>query len=189
MSKRITIRDIAGFCPEEAIWKMIADISNSLLSGDYCNCLTPDSIIVDRDSFIINNKQDNVSEFLAPEQKKDESPNEKELIWSLGAIIFFAATGHVIFGGYGCKYQKEHPTVPLPVLPKGLQSLTSVTHKCLLFNPNKRIEMKELNNLARKELLGCCKQRLKRVDPIKEKKIIRTNNNIGEKWPEEMVEI
>lgn len=187
MSKQMTIRDIAGFCPEEAIWKMIADVSGCLTSGGHEKALSPDSVMIDGSSFMISHCQGEVGEFLAPEHKKGQTADEKELVWVLGAIAYYAATGHIVFGGHGGSYQKDHPSVSLPVLPKGLQTLTPVLQKCLCVMPDERIGLQGLHELAQRGLSECSKQIRKKVSPTNkdEKKVKYT----GEKWPEEMIEV
>ena len=188
MSKGMTIRDIAGLCPEEAVWKMLADVSGSLMNGGYDNDLSPDAVIIDGDSFMIRDSQCTCNEFLAAEHQ-DGPATEKEWVWSLGAMAYYAATGHTVFGGHGGSYQREHPLVSLPVLPKGMQALTMAVQKCLCYNPEDRIGLKELNGLALRELAECAKKKRRKVEPSKREETDREVNNIGEKWPEEMVEV
>lgn len=183
----MTIRDIAGFCPEEAIWKMMADVSEYILKDQVDYLLSPDSVMIDGNMFMVEAGQDCLREFMAPEQIDSHNSNEEGIIWSLGAVVYYMATGHVIFGGHGGSYQKYHPNVPLPILPKGLQALTPVIQRCLCYNLNERISMKDLNELSVKGLASCKQQRKKVV--ATEKKIDRKVNYNGEKWPEEMIEI
>lgn len=186
MSERMTIRDIAGFCPEEAVWKMMADVTTFIIKEKTCCILTPDSIIVDGKAFIVDSKAETVNEFLAPEHNGQEF-DTKQMAWSLGALTYYLVTGHVIFGGHGSSYQKLHPSVSLPVLPKNLQTLTPVIQKCLCYNDCERISLEELNKMSLKGLADCeIKERDKLISPISENKIVK---NPGEKWPEEMIEI
>lgn len=187
MSKQMTIRDISGFCPEEAIWKMIADVSECMLNDGVGHGLSPDSVLVDGKSFMVNCTQDIENEFHAPEHKDGQLSDEKAEVWSIGAIAYYASTGHVVFGGHGSKYQKEHPLVPLPALPKGLQSLTPLLQKCLCYDSNVRIGLKDLNDLARKGLKECGMQMRKKTMSSKEKE--NDAKYTGEKWPEEMIEL
>ena len=53
MSKEMTIRDIAGFCPEVAVWKMMANVCEFLLKDSKDCLISPDSIVIDVNSFII----------------------------------------------------------------------------------------------------------------------------------------
>lgn len=185
MSKRMTIRDIAGFCPENAVWKMLADISALLIKDDTCCFLTPESIVVDGDSFIVESEKEGVSEFLAPEQEKSQMPRDNQKVWSLGAVAYYMVTGHVIFGGHGSVYQKAHPSVPLPVMPKGLQALTSVLQKCLCYIPDERVNLKDLNTLSLKGLTFCEQQQRSKSPQMVNAPQTEVKQN-GDKWPEEM---
>lgn len=187
MSKKLTIQDIAGFCPEEAIWKMIADVSTFLIKDDTACYLAPNSIVVDGNSFIVERSETTTSEYLAPEQLSHRQPNEKQKVWSLGAVVYYMSTGHTLFGGHGSIYQKEHPSVLLPVLPKGLQALTSILQKCLCYSPEERISLQELHELSQRGLVTCERQhRMSMQTKTEQRKEVK---DISEKWPEEMIEI
>lgn len=183
----MTIKDIAGFCPEEAIWKMMADVSSFLLKDCNVYTLTPDTIVIDGNTFMIEPCLDVDSEFLAPEQCGLQSPAGEQMIWSLGAVIYYMATGHIIFGGHGGKYQREHPAVSLPIMPKSLQALTPIVHKCVDVCPSKRISLEKLNVYARNGLEICSKRQREKQDSSKAKPAY--NEKQGEKWPEKMMEI
>lgn len=166
---------------------MMADVSKCLLTEGFNHALSPDSVVIVGDSFIIAKEYDTASEFLAPERKEGQIYDEKETVWSLGAVAYYAATGHLVFGGYGSSYQKEHPSVPLPVLPKGMQALTPVLQKCLCYSPDGRIGLEELNGMASRGQRECSKQTRKKANLTegKEKQVTYS----GEKWPEEMTEV
>ena len=129
----MTIHDIAGFCPEEAVWKLLADVSECLLNDGVGNGLSPDTVTIDGNTFMVNGTEEAENTFQAPEHKDGQPSDEKENVWSLGATAYYAATGHVVFGGHGGSYQKEHPLVTLPALPKGMQALTPLMQRCLCY--------------------------------------------------------
>ncbi len=188
MSRKTTIRDIAGFCPEDAIWKMMYDISGLLIQDEDDYVLTPDSVVIDGQMFIVEDNHDSVSEFIAPEHKVGHKPNAQEQVWTLGAIAYYVATGHIVFGGYGGRYQKEHPLIALPILPKGLLNLTSVLHQCLCYTPEERINLKKLNDLSQAGLLNC--EQIHRQELVlKEEEIKENKKQCGEKWPEKMIKL
>ena len=189
MSERMTIRDIAGFCPEDAVWKMIADVSGCLINEKFGYELSPDSIMIDCFSFMLNSTQEMTDDFQAPEHNNGQKPNKEETVWSLGAVAYYAATGHIVFGGHGGDYQREHPTVSLPVLPKGMQNLTPVLQKCLCYRPEERVGLQELNNLAQNGLMACGRQAQKETLSDKKIEINKEIKYTGEKWPEEMIEV
>ncbi len=190
----LTLRDIAGFCPEEAVWKMLADVSRFVQKEGTSCTLTPDTIVIDGDSFMVIPS--------ANAESTCETTSQKALVWSLGAVAYFTATGHVVFGGHGESYQQEHPSVPLPVLPKDFQALTPVLQKCLCYLPDDRMSMEELMNLSQKGLEACAKRQRTPftssfLRPIGSKRPKTERGGevspIGEgmegAWPEEMIEL
>lgn len=166
---------------------MMADVSQCLLKEEFNHALSPDSVVIVGDSFVMAKEHDMAGEFLAPEHIAGQGYDEKKTVWSLGSVAYYAATGHLVFGGYGSGYQKEHPSVPLPVLPKGMQALTPIIQKCLCYSPDERVGLEELNGIATRGQRECSKQTRKKVNSTegKEKHITDT----GEKWPEEMTEV
>lgn len=186
-NERMTIKDMAGFCPEDAIWKMMADISKFLLKDDSVKMMNPESIVVDGNMFIAETTSQEMQEFLAPEQEGGENTLKPQLVWQLGAVAYYMATGHVIFGGHGSKYQQEHPHVALPVLPKNYQTLTRTIQHCLCYNINERISLKELSAVTEKEWTACSSRHREKVSLQREP--VQTENQQKVKWPEEMIEI
>lgn len=57
MNERLTIQEIAGFCPEEAVWKMLADVSNFLSKEDAGYQLGADTIVVVGDQFMVTGEK------------------------------------------------------------------------------------------------------------------------------------
>ena len=188
MSKKLTIHDIAGFCPEEAIWKMLKDVSTFLIKDDNSCFLSPNSIVIDGKSFIVDSCTEIRNDYLAPEQNVNQIPNSEQMVWSIGSVAFYMATGHDIFGGFGSSYQKEHPMVSLPVLPKGLQELNFVLQKCLCYAPDERLSIIELNRVSIKGLESCEKRQSKQIGVSKDIPL-KEIQNVDDKWPEEMIEI
>lgn len=183
----MNIRDIAGFCPEEAVWKMMTDVSSFLLKERVPYLLTPDTIVVDGNIFIVETGHEVLNEFLAPEYNANNI-DMPQMVWALGAVAYYVATGHVFFGGHGGIYQREHPSVYLPVLPKSMQSLNPVVQRCLCYEVEKRIVMEELCELCRSGWNVCVKNQRASSGII----IDEHHKNVeytGQKWPEEMIEV
>ena len=180
---KIYLHDIAGFCPEEAIWKMLADVSSFMLQEPANRVLSPDSIVVDGDVFLL------AAETPSPEGKRPETDDiwGNDLVWSLGATAFFAATGHVLFGGHGYRYQREHPQVVLPSMPKAYQALTPLVQRCLCAEPSERISLKQLCAEARRGHVTCAQQQRTKAAV---RRVANTQHSTAkERWPEEMEEI
>lgn len=171
MSKMMTIQDIAGFCPESAVWKMMADVSDFILQGGCGFLLKPDTIAVEGEQFLVTNTKNDAT--------------KEEMVWALGAVAYYAATGHDVFGGHGWGYQQEHPQVALPVLPKSFRKLTPVIHGCLCYDVSRRIKMEELRQLAQKGLVACAQQIRTKTNDVEESRI--RIKGIIEIWPEEMI--
>lgn len=149
---------------------MLADVSGFLLQENGGYQITTDTVVVAGNQFMVTGE-------------KNQTPME-EMVWALGAAAFYAATGHVVFGGHGYSYQQEHPHVALPVLQKSFQSLTPVIHQCLCAEKSKRISMESLRLSAEKGLAACSKRQRIKAEPVSEP--TRESHHEGEKWPEEM---
>lgn len=173
MNERMTIRDIAGFCPEEAIWKMLADVSDFLLKDGKGYVLRSDAIAIDGSTFMVEAEQ--------------SATTEAEMVWALGAVAYEAVMGHVVFGGHGESYQQQHPHVALPHLPKAFQRLTPIVHQCLCHDEGKRIGLKDLSQQAHKGL-ETCRQEGRETVPTTATSTT-TEKRQREKWPEEMREV
>ena len=186
MNKRITLRDIAGYCPEEAIWKMVIDLGQSIKDNGHCP-LSPDGVMVDDKAFLTDDSADTQSQFLAPECTDGATKGQAQQIWSLGALVYFASSGRTLFGGYGGAYQKNHPNVLLPTLRKDHQSLTALVQQCLAFDPSSRIGIDRVMDEARKGYEQC--RKAKRC-PIGKTRgtMAATTRQKAENWPEEMQE-
>lgn len=182
--EKMTLKSIAGFCIEEALWKLTIDIALELQEKK-CDVagIDPGMIVIDNDDFHLVVKDDVMPEFCAPEG----SSSETAMVWSLGALLCYASSGHLIFGGSGGLYQNKHPDVKLPALQKRHSSLTPLVQRCLVFSPEKRISLNELVIEARKGL-ELCKKRVRRRSNVKVEKEKPTLTYLDERWPEEMID-
>jgi hypothetical protein len=150
MTRKMTIHDVAGYCHETALWKLLADVSAALLVQPAENPLlvTPSRVVVEGDTFLWDVAADGAvaPEFLPPEG--GGRGDEAALVWSLGAVACYASSGHVLFGGRGGAYQRSHPQVELPVLRKDHAALTPLVRRCLCYNPSQRISLSTLCTAA-----------------------------------------
>ena len=188
MNEKITISDIAGFCPEEAVWKMLADVCIAAQEGRRCS-LSPDSIIYDGDTFVIEETSEKPDSCTAPEAQGHATTDEPQMVWSIGAVSYYAATGRQLFGGRGSAYQREHPSVELPTLPKKFQRMSSLIQSCLDANPSKRPSIKDIAEQAQKGLAS--HKFLHPTEHTVSQRTIQkdTTDPLGDKWPEEMAEV
>lgn len=183
-NRNLTLKSIAGYCIEEALWKLVIDIAAEIQEkGLVLGGISPDMVFIENEDFHILPKDDMIPSFCAPEGK----PSEAAMVWSLGALLCYASSGHMIFGGSGSLYQRKHPSVKLPVLQKKHSLLTPLAQQCLTFMPEKRISLNELVIEARKGLEQCKKRARSKSNAIVEKDHPVTTN-IDERWPEEMID-
>jgi len=185
MSDRsLTLKSIAGYCIEEALWKLIIDIVAEIQEKKYVlGGIDSNMVVIENEDFHILPKADVIPSFCAPEGKSGEAA----MVWSLGALLCYASSGHLIFGGSGSLYQRKHPSVKLPVLQKKHSSLTPLVQQCLTFMPEKRISLNELVIEARKGL-ELCKKRVRRKSDVKVEEMHPMFSSLDERWPEEMIE-
>lgn len=181
---RMTLKSIAGYCIEEALWKLVINIvaeiqEKRLVLGG----IDPNMVVIENDDFQLVSKEEIMPSFCAPEEK----PSEAAMVWSLGALLCYASSGHLIFGGSGSSYQSKHPSVKLPVLQKKHSSLTPLVQRCLKYSPEKRISLNELVIDARKGL-ELCKKRVRSKSNVKVEKDRPMVSSLDERWPEEMID-
>ena len=153
----LTLQDIAGYCLEEALWKMLADVSGAWMDalGACPAVYDPSQVLVDGDDFSVQatDAVPHHEEFAAPEG--GNSQEAASLVWTLGALVCFASSGHGIFGGRGGAYQRRHPTVALPVLRREHSALTPLVQRCLQYHPSDRPTLQQLHELALAGLQAC----------------------------------
>ena len=182
-----TIHSIAGYCSEKALWKLLVDLITNAISNksEIGRVLTPDRVIVDGDGFCVdsNISSEPLTEFIPPEGI--ENYGESGFIWSLGALVCYASSGHYLFGGRGGAYQRNKPKVELPALRKEHSPLDALVKRCLCYSPSQRITLNELLEHANK---GLESNNLKnRVKQSKESgKANMPSLTTNESWPEKM---
>ncbi len=185
MSDRsLTLKSIAGYCIEEALWKFVIDIVAEIQEKKYVlGGIDPDMVVIENEDFHIQPKENIMPSFCAPEGKSSEAA----MVWSLGALLCYASSGHLIFGGRGSLYQRKHPDVKLPALQKKHCSLTPLVQRSLVYSPEKRISLDDLVIEARKGL-ELCKKTIRRKSNAKPEHEHPVMSSIDERWPEEMID-
>ena len=188
-TERISLQQIAGFCPEEAIWKMLVDVSGILLKDGprNVNWLHPISIVVDGDTFLVGENNSGNTEFCAPEYKEQQPLSEEQAVWTLGALIYYVSSRHIIFGGRGGEYQQKRPNVSLPALQKTHQALTPLMHQSLCYTAKDRISLQKFNEMAQRGLKTCMNR--KREKDSCEQMLYKTESSQEHGWPEKMIEL
>lgn len=152
MTRKMTIHDMAGYCHETALWKLLADVCAAVLEqpAEDLQAVMPAHVVVEGETFLwdANAAKDTAVEFLPPEG--GARGDEAAVVWSLGALVCYASSGHILFGGRGGAYQRSHPHVELPSLRKDHAALTPLVQRCLCYNPSQRISLKALCEAAQK---------------------------------------
>lgn len=185
MSDRsLTLKSIAGYCIEEALWKFVIDITAEVQEKKFVlGGIDPNMIVIENEDFHILPKENVKPSFCAPEGESSEAA----MVWSLGALLCYASSGHLIFGGSGSLYQRKHPDVKLPALQKRHSPLTPLMQRCLVFSPEKRIRIDEVVIEARKGL-ELCKKRVRSKFDVKVEEMRPMVSSLDERWPEEMTD-
>ena len=187
MNNKTTIHVIAGYCSEEVLWKLLVDLT-SVMKDERTRewkVLMPDMVIVDGDDFTLDSETTEVvREFYPPEGI--DNYGESGYVWSLGAMVCYASSGHYVFGGRGGTYQHANPGVELPTLRKEHSSLTPLMRRCLCYSHAQRVGIKELNTLAVKGLESVRQMsRQKQTIVLASEK--RTAQSDDDDWPERMI--
>ena len=186
MNNKLSVHSIAGFCNEKAIWKMVADLSSNVLAEQLKTwiVINPGIVLVDGENFRIdaNIHEADIVEFYPPEGT--ENYGEEGYVWSLGALVCYASSGHYVFGGQGGSYQHDHPNVELPTLRKEHTALTAIVKGCLCYSSSQRMKLRELHDLAIKGLASCNQtNRVKRLKEPGESRLLKYSDDV---WPEIM---
>lgn len=186
--QRMDIRAIAGFCPEKAVWQMLADVSSELTARDTMEGIyvSPGRITVARDTFLLEKDGEKDEAFMAPEISGDNPCTMEAAVWSLGAAAYFMSTGHDVFGGNGGRFQRERPDAPLPAMPKAHGALTPLVRRCLCHDPSVRPGIHQV----RREALAGLEECARRVRPTAKRRAQTSllSQDSSSEWPEEMRE-
>ena len=187
MNEKMNISTIAGFCNEQALWKLLVDLTSKQIECNSSKWMipAPEHIVVDGDGFRLDKEgsKEQSAEFYPPEGCNDYT--EASFVWSLGALVCYASSGHYVFGGRGGAYQLDKPDVDLPTLRKEHSTLTPIVKRCLCYSPSERISLKELRDLTVKGLeLSNQMSRVKRS--IESIEMIDSPQCIDDVWPEKM---
>lgn len=165
---------------------MIVDLTSDMLAEQLKTwiVINPGIVLIDEENFRIDSNipvADTV-EFYPPEGI--EKYGEEGFVWSLGALVCYASSGHYVFGGRGGSYQHDHPNVELPTLRKEHTALTAIVKGCLCYSSSQRMKLRELHDLAIKGLASCNQtNRVKRLKEPGESRLLKYSDDV---WPEIM---
>ncbi len=125
---QITLQDIGGYVTERNILKLILMLSNHSLQG----VKFTDISVTDCD-FVLNTDCEQVPNI-----------DEKDNVWLLGAIVFYATMGVEVFEGKGQEGQTAETAVPHIPTSHLMSEVALLIHRCLEFDKNKRPTMQEI---------------------------------------------
>lgn len=186
MDRQISLKDIAGFTTERAVWQLILDLSEYCGHGSLGN-VGAGTIIVSGFHYEIkeNAGKKDTAAFAAPEMTKGGNSTEASEIWTIGALAFYAITGVHVFEGKGGMTQTQATRVPRISSAHADRDLSMLIHSCLNYSPNNRPGKDKVLETAEKHL-SLQQVPRKRLTNRSGKKYA---NPLTKFWPEEMVPI
>ena len=188
MKKTITLKDVAGYATENAVWQMMLNLSE-ICGQDKLKNIASDGIAVAGNSFVLDGGHTSGPEattaFAAPEMfdNKTDCPSEASDIWTLGALAFYAITGTDVFEGKGGSTQTKETDVPRLSSGHASQKLSKMIYQCLSYTPMERPTKNEIQQQAR-EILAQPAVPRKRLSAQGGKSY---SSSLIKFWPEEMI--
>ena len=152
MEDRVYAIELAGYCNELTAWRILRDISASLLKQ--AGAVSPALIMVRDDGFELERVEGavDIGGFEAPEVKGD-AHNEASAVWSLAASVFYLVMGCQIMNGKGGKGQ--HATSKVPYMRSELAKMSELVQQCLQYRPELRPSAKKVNKIATEQYKIC----------------------------------
>lgn len=168
MEETLHASDLAGHCNELTAWRILRDVSDTLLTNTSLP-VSPYLIEINDDggfSITQTTGPTDTGGFAAPEQVKGTA-TEASAVWSLAASVFYIVMGCQVMNGKGGTAQ--HETSKLPYMRSALPLLSETIQQCLQFHPELRPSLREINTLATRQF-DLCNDIVKKGPKIQEKK-------------------
>ncbi len=162
----MTLKDIAGYVTERNVWKLLLTLSDRDGRYDLARMSSKDIRIVD-DAYAAD--------------KSDASVRDKDAVWNVGALAFYALMGVEAFEN--AESQPENAAIPRISSSHASRDLSSLIHACLNHDPEVRPSMDEVHDRAEKAL----------AKEVEVPEVLVTDSGRSYKeslvrfWPEEMV--
>lgn len=186
MLEGIMIDEMAGYCSKGAICRMMTDICAWAEKNGAC-IVTPQMVVCRRTAFSVmaEHGEEIDTRFCPPEVLDGSSIGDAQMAWSIGALVHFATTGQVLFGGRGSSVQHQNPEAMIPELPKTFQAVSPIVRACLNHNPHERPDLKTIQSAAEE-----CSRKVEKRKTTQTYNIgqVETNHPITshDEWPELM---
>ena len=185
----IILSDIAGYATERMVWQMMFDLS-AVCDSDgkvTINNIAPQRIVITDNHFLLKNigtsVESNCKAFSAPETfNKRTEYSAASVIWTIGALAFYAITGTDVFEGKGGETQTKDTEIPRLSSAHASKEMSTMIRRCLSYIPADRPTKEEIRQQAQTAL----------SQPIVPRKRLssQTGKSYGSSlikfWPEEM---
>lgn len=188
MEETLYAIELAGHCNELTAWKILKEVSETMLI-DNTPMVSPSQIKIEDDGrFIYLPQAPNVMKgFEAPEVLKGKCA-ETSSVWSLAATLFYLVMGCQVMNGKGGSAQTE--SSKLPYMRSSLPLLSDLVQRCLNFHPEQRPSMAAINETATQQYNLCC-EAVKKGPKFQERRPdVNNQDNPSDQsisfWPESM---
>lgn len=125
-----TLNDIAGYMTSRSVWAMLRKLSVVCQENTFDISLSPASILFDNDDIVVERSADADAGFLPC-----DSCGEASVVWTIGALAFYALMGVRVFDGQGGANQTAATTVPRIGAAHCDNELGDLLFRCLSFDP------------------------------------------------------
>lgn len=186
MEEKIYASELAGFCTESTAWRLLKELSATLIK-EGIRPVNPYGIEINDDGLFSLMPADVTAypDFDAPEAD-GQRPTESNIVWSLAATIFYIVMGCQVMNGKG---QKEGSK--LPYMRSEWPELSELVQQCLQFHPERRPSLHEIHEKATQHYQRCLDE-IKKGPKLKTTETAsptETKESIITFWPETMKKI
>lgn len=155
MEEKRYASDIAGHCNEPTAWKILMEVSDQLMNHKQL-IVNPFIIEIREDRhFALSTTETQLSGFDAPEVTTAYR-NEANVVWSLGAALFYVVMGRQVMNGKGGVGQTG--TSKLPYMRSEWPELSELVQRCLHYQPSQRPGLQEIYNKASEQQSRCMEE-------------------------------
>lgn len=169
----ICLDEIVGYMTENSIWHLMDFLLRARFDKTPAH-LNPYMIGVDNDEFC----------FLEKNVEKS-NVEESEYVWQIGHLAFYALMGTPAFGADDDRNQTPQTEVPYIGVSHCSETLSSLIHRCLLFESSRRPKLSDLQQYIADNM----DKKLFPKKKITNAKGKNYSDSLVNFWPEEMVTV